>query len=119
MIKARVPGDVALRDVVKGSCDALEPSTDLTHVDLVALGAGALTSGRRDQTRRMVKVAEQALLDAFAAPEALSPADRAHLDLELSTTHWYVSYRLCTTWTSARKAPGCGSARAAPGHARR
>ncbi|WP_043199327.1 hypothetical protein, partial [Streptomyces sp. NRRL WC-3725] len=24
--------------------------------------------------------------DAFAAPEALSPADRAHLDLELSTT---------------------------------
>ncbi|MEV7249355.1 hypothetical protein ACPXCO_04425 [Streptomyces cyaneofuscatus] len=86
MIKARVPGDVALRDVVKDSCDALEPSTDLTHVDLVALGAGALTSGRRDQTRRMLKVAEQALLDAFAAPEALSPADRAHLDLELSTT---------------------------------
>ncbi|MEU0306878.1 hypothetical protein [Streptomyces cyaneofuscatus] len=86
MIKARVPGDVALRDVVKDSCDALEPSTDLTHVDLVALGAGALTSGRRDQARRMVKVAEQALLDAFAAPEALSPADRAHLDLELSTT---------------------------------
>ncbi|MDX3374969.1 ATP-binding protein [Streptomyces sp. ME02-6991-2A] len=86
MIKARVPGDVALRDVVKDFCDARDPSTDLTHVDLVALGAGALTGGRREQARQMVKAAEKALLNAFAAPEALSPADRAHLDLELSTT---------------------------------
>ncbi|MFJ9976259.1 hypothetical protein [Streptomyces cyaneofuscatus] len=86
MIKARVPGDVTLRNVVKDFCDALGPSTDLTHVDLVALGASALTNGRRAQARLMVKGAEQALLDAFAAPEVLSPADRAHLELELSTT---------------------------------
>ncbi|MFE7461463.1 hypothetical protein [Streptomyces sp. NPDC057554] len=86
IIKARVPGDVALRDVVKGFCTALTPSTDLTHVDLIALGASALAQSRRDQARLMVKGAVQALLDAFAAPEALSAADRAHLDLEMSTT---------------------------------
>lgn len=103
MIKARVPGDVALRNIVKDFCDALDPSTDLTHVDLAALGASALTNGRRVQARLMVKGAVRALLDAFAAPEALSPADRAHLDLELSTTLARVVQALHDVDFSAKK----------------
>ncbi|MBH0247565.1 hypothetical protein I3W98_39815, partial [Streptomyces cavourensis] len=86
MIRARVPGHVALRNVVKDFCDALAPSMDLSHVDLVALGASALANCRRAEARLMANDTVKALRDAFAAPEALSPADRAHLDLELSTT---------------------------------
>ncbi len=119
MIKARVPGDVALRNVVKDFCDALAPSTDLAHVDLVGLGASALTNGRRAQARLMVKGAEQALLDAFAAPQALSPADTRPSGTR--TVHHAGTRRTDTARRGLQRerAPGCDSGRAEPGHARR
>ncbi|MBV7668763.1 hypothetical protein STHAL_04525 [Streptomyces halstedii] len=79
--------DTAFRDVVEAFCAELSPESDLTHVDLIALGATALSWGpRREKRRTLIRRAEKALGDAFTDPGARSPADRAHLDLELSTT---------------------------------
>ncbi|MFH9296050.1 ATP-binding protein [Streptomyces sp. NPDC017520] len=86
LIARHAPGTVALRDTVKNLCAELDPASDLTHADLLALGASALARDRRAQARTMVRAAVKALTSAFTDPEALSPADRAHLDLELSTT---------------------------------
>lgn len=79
--------DTAFRDVVEAFCAELSPESDLTHVDLIALGATALSWGpRRHKRRTLISRAEKALDDAFTDPGSRSPADRAHLDLELSTT---------------------------------
>ncbi|MFE6769909.1 hypothetical protein ACFVFD_13155 [Streptomyces fimicarius] len=103
MIVRNAPGAVALRDTVKDFCAELDPASDLAHADLVALGASALARDRRNQAREMVGGAVAALTAAFTAPEALSPADRAHLDLELSTTLVRVVQALHDVDYSAKK----------------
>ncbi|MFC3236980.1 hypothetical protein [Streptomyces nitrosporeus] len=74
------------RDRVEAFCAGLDPASDLTHVDLLALGAGALASVRPDSAGELALRARRALLGAFTDPETRSPADRGHLRLELSTT---------------------------------
>ncbi|KDQ67328.1 hypothetical protein DT87_08875 [Streptomyces sp. NTK 937] len=78
--------DPAFRDVVEAFCAELSPASDLTHVDLVALGVTALSWHRYGKGSTLIGEAEQALRRAFNDPGVLSPADRAHLDLGLSTT---------------------------------
>ncbi|MFJ3280064.1 hypothetical protein [Streptomyces halstedii] len=78
--------DTAFRDVVEAFCAELSPASDLMHVDLVALGVTALSWHRFGMGSTLIGEAEQALRRAFTDPGVLSPADRAHLDLELSTT---------------------------------
>lgn len=78
--------DTAFRDVVEAFCAELTPASDLMHVDLVALGVTALSWHRFGMASTLIGEAEQALRRAFTDPGVLSPADRAHLDLELSTT---------------------------------
>ncbi|MFB7913499.1 hypothetical protein [Streptomyces sp. NPDC056061] len=84
--KASLRGNVAFRQRVEDFCADLDPKSNLVHVDLLALAATVLGSGRRESARNLLQQAQEALLEALAAPEALSPADRAHLELELSTT---------------------------------
>ncbi|MER5501647.1 hypothetical protein ABT096_31205 [Streptomyces sp. NPDC002561] len=78
--------DARFQDRVESFCAGLDPSSDLTHVDLLALGADALLPVRPDAAGALARRARRALVDAFAVPEARSSADRAHLRLELSTT---------------------------------
>ncbi|MFF4078637.1 hypothetical protein ACFYZN_04460 [Streptomyces sp. NPDC001777] len=78
--------DARFQDRIESFCAELDPSSDLTHVDLLAAGADALLPARPDTAGALARRARQSLADAFAAPEARSSADRAHLRLELSTT---------------------------------
>ncbi|MCK8678370.1 helix-turn-helix domain-containing protein [Streptomyces lichenis] len=86
----RTLGTAAIRERVAIFCARLEPTDSLHHIDLLALGAIALVSGtsapRSKQSRELAKEARKRLRAAFADPDRLSPADRAHLGLELSTT---------------------------------
>ncbi|MFF2848441.1 hypothetical protein ACFVT5_19270 [Streptomyces sp. NPDC058001] len=79
-------GPAAIRERIEIFCAELNPASDLTHIDLLALGASALKSDRPDKARTLAQLARKALLAALTAPEALAPANRAHLELELSTT---------------------------------
>ncbi|MFJ6570720.1 hypothetical protein ACIQNU_25225 [Streptomyces sp. NPDC091292] len=79
-------GAATIRDRIEIFCADLDPSTDLTHVDLIALGVSALMPTRRGKARSLARTAREELLAALTAPETRSPADRAHLSLELSTT---------------------------------
>ncbi|MFF2022177.1 hypothetical protein ACFVW2_10275 [Streptomyces sp. NPDC058171] len=79
-------GAAAIRQRIDVYCAGLDAASDVTHVDLLALGAAALVSTRRARAKELALSAERALRAALADPGALSPADRAHLDLELSTT---------------------------------
>ncbi|MDK0519525.1 hypothetical protein [Streptomyces sp. ML-6] len=78
--------DTRFQDRIESFCAELDPSSDLTHVDLLAAGADALLPTRPDTAGALARQAHQALVDAFVAPKARSSADRAHLRLELSTT---------------------------------
>ncbi|WP_339153162.1 hypothetical protein WID27_25935 [Streptomyces sp. F41] len=79
-------GAAAIRYRIESFCDALDPTSHIMHIDLLALGASALAPRRLSRAQRSAKRARHALLHVVKNPEVLSPADRAHLDLELSTT---------------------------------
>ncbi|RDG36632.1 hypothetical protein [Streptomyces corynorhini] len=66
-------------------CEELDPSGGLAVVDVLALAASALRS-RKTVAPRLARTALDRLSDALTDPENLSPADRAHLRRELSTT---------------------------------
>ncbi|MFJ4774125.1 hypothetical protein ACIP88_34305 [Streptomyces uncialis] len=66
-------------------CEELDPSDGLAAVDILALAASAL-AGRPVKARDLIKSALRRLSTALSDPDALSPADRAHLGRELSTT---------------------------------
>ncbi|WP_329221322.1 hypothetical protein [Streptomyces microflavus] len=79
-------GAAAIRYRIKSFCDALDPSSDVWHIDLLALGASALAPAQPIESTKLSQLAQKALLHAVTSSEALSPANRAHLDLDLSTT---------------------------------
>ncbi|SCK26145.1 hypothetical protein YW7DRAFT_02023 [Streptomyces sp. AmelKG-E11A] len=66
-------------------CEEPDPSDGLATVDILALAASAL-AGRPVKARDLLKGALRRLSTALADPDALSPADQAHLGRELSTT---------------------------------
>ncbi|MGW1146966.1 hypothetical protein ACWD6I_18340 [Streptomyces sp. NPDC002454] len=74
-----------LRDV-EACCAEQAPDGGLAQVDLLALGASALSASLSASARELALRARTALLAAFAEAGALSPADRAHSGDELSTT---------------------------------
>ncbi|MFF2534738.1 hypothetical protein [Streptomyces cyaneofuscatus] len=79
-------GAAAIRYRIESFCDALDPTSHVVHIDLLALGASALAPKQGSRAQSLAQSAERALLHVVENPEVLSPADRAHLDLELSTT---------------------------------
>ncbi|MEU6485461.1 hypothetical protein [Streptomyces sp. NPDC046887] len=83
---AKWVGNAAIRQRIEVFCDSLDPLADLEHNDLLAFGAVALASDRPLKAQKLAQRARWALRHAFTDPEYRSPADRAHLGLELSTT---------------------------------
>ncbi|MFD5901502.1 hypothetical protein ACFWHG_08345 [Streptomyces microflavus] len=79
-------GSAAIRHRIDAFCDALTPLSNLAHIDLLALAASALAPRQGSRAQSMAQYAERALLHVVENPETLSPSDRAHLTLELSTT---------------------------------
>lgn len=73
------------RQRIIATCDELDTADGLAAVDALALAASALKRSKV-LARRLVTDAMARLSAALADPEVLSPADRAHLGRELSTT---------------------------------
>lgn len=92
--------DTAFRDVVEAFCAELTPASDLTHVDLVALGVTALSWHRYGMGSTLIGEAEQALRRAFTDPGVLSPPT-GPIWTSNCPPPWYASYKLCTTSTSS------------------
>ncbi|MFI6644937.1 hypothetical protein [Streptomyces sp. NPDC050504] len=74
------------RGRVEEFCAGLDPGADVSHIDLLALGAGALMRVRPGRARRLAARARDALLAVLEEPGRRSPSDRARLRLELSET---------------------------------
>ncbi|MEU3709121.1 hypothetical protein [Streptomyces catenulae] len=85
----REPAATAARDGVEAFCAGLEPESDLTHIELLALGACAVLPKRRRTGAGLALRAQRALLAAFTSPEALPDAARAQLALEMGPALTY------------------------------
>ncbi|MFJ1582434.1 hypothetical protein ACIOC1_03860 [Streptomyces sp. NPDC088197] len=73
------------RNRIKAICADVDSSYGLMAVDILALGASALKSRKREAPPLVTRALDH-LTAALTAPEALSAADRAHLRREVSTT---------------------------------
>ncbi|MFF7156057.1 hypothetical protein [Streptomyces sp. NPDC008139] len=73
------------RNRINAICADVDSSYGLMAVDILALGASALKSRKREAPPLVTRALDH-LTAALTAPEALSAADRAHLRREVSTT---------------------------------
>lgn len=71
---------------VEQLCADLTPSEDVSHIDLLALGALALMPVYPKKARPLAERARDALRSVLESAGRRSAADRAHLGLELSDT---------------------------------
>ncbi|MQY05402.1 hypothetical protein [Actinomadura macrotermitis] len=74
---------------IEAICNELDPSVGLAAVDLLAVGASALSQlryKRHKAARTLVQKALARIAAALTAPESLSDDDQAHLSRELAGT---------------------------------